>query len=113
MVQIIEIVRGTSNTFNITILDADGQIHTVVTGEKVIFGVKRKPADTTFIFTRVGVKDSDGTFNVKIVPGDTINLPFGRYYYDVGLQSGENYFNVIESSPFMVKENITHWGCAE
>ena len=113
MAQKIEIVRGTTNTFNITVLDADGQTHELVTGEKIIFGVKRKPADTEFIFTKTGVKDTDGTFNVGITPADTIDLAFGRYFYDVGLQSGDNYFNVIEASPFMVKENVTHWGCAD
>ena len=113
MAQKIEIVRGTTNTLQISILDANGAPYNLGSGEKVVFGIKRKQEHEEVIFAKVGEILYEGFYKVVIVPEDTENLPSGNYYYDVAIESGEAFFNVIEPSPFIIVPNITSRGCTE
>ena len=103
----IAIVRGTTNTFEITVTDADGNLYTAGDGESLVFGVKKSPKDEDYTFKKTAVTGENGAYSVKVEPGDTEGLDFGRYFYDVGLQSGTDFFNVIPCSPFDICENIT------
>lgn len=109
----IEIVRGTTNTINIDVLDSNGNPYTLKDGEKLIFGVKRKVADADEIIVKTASVTEDGSYVVKLVPDDTCNLPCDKYVFDVGLQSDDAFYNVIESSPFVICGNVTKWGCAD
>lgn len=114
MINKIKIVRGTTNVFNITINDESGAVYEAESNEKLIFGVKRDPDDTEFVLLKTAsFVASDGVYSVTLAPEDTIDLKCIDYYYDVALQSGANYFNVIEPSPFVIMPNITARGCAE
>ena len=113
MAQRIEIVRGTTNTLNITIVDANGAPYNLGSGEKVVFGIKEKPEHKEVVFAKVGEIVYEGLYKVVLEPVDTENLPSGNYYYDVAIESGEAFFNVIEPSPFIVVANITSRGCTE
>lgn len=113
MLQRIEIVRGTTNTFEITITDSSGAPYNLGSGEKVVFGIKRKAEHEEVVFAKIGEIVYEGLYKVVIVPEDTENLPSGNYYYDVAIESGENFFNVIEPSPFNIVANITSRGCTE
>lgn len=106
----IEIVRGTTNTFDIPIKDANGQKYTLAADEKVVFGIKRHLKDAEPVFVKTVTAGSNGVYPVTIVPSDTEDLDPGRYFYDVGLQSGDDYFNVIEPSLFIIQSNVTKWG---
>ena len=109
----IEIVRGTTNTIAIDVLDANGAPYALKDGEKLIFGVKRKVTDKDELIVRIASAADDGSYVVKIEPIDTVNLPCDKYVFDVGLQSGDAFYNVIESSPFVICGNVTKWGCAD
>lgn len=107
MAQRIEVVRGTTNTFEISIVDSGGGAYDLGSNEKIMFGIKKKPEDKETIFTITAEIIGSGLFSVKISPSHTENLPFGKYWYDVGLQNGEDFYNVIEANPFEVVPNIT------
>lgn len=107
MAQRIEVVRGTTNTFQISITDSGGGAYNLGSGEKVVFGVKRKPTDTDCLIEKTAEILGAGLFQVVISPTDTEELSFGKYWYDVGLQKGEDFFNVIEPNPFEIMPNIT------
>lgn len=107
MAQRIEVVRGTTNTFEISIVDSGGAAYNLGTNEKIMFGIKKKPEDKETIFTVTAEIMSSGFFKVKISPSHTENLPFGKYWYDVGLQNGEDFYNIIEANPFKIVPNIT------
>lgn len=112
MAQKIEIVRGTTNTFQIGVTDADGNSYVPETGEKLVFGIKRKPTDIDLVVVKVGEVIGEGLFKVKLNPEDTAEIECGKYYYDVGMDNGTDFFNIIKPSPFDIIPNITSKGCA-
>lgn len=112
MKQDIEIIRGTSNTLEVLVTDGNGDIYTPSADEVVVFGVKKKPHFDEYVLKKkvMGSDCAAGICNILISPGDTEDLPFGKYFYDVGLQSGGDYFSIIEPSVFHIKPNVTKWG---
>lgn len=110
MKQNIEIIRGTSNTIQIRVTNADGDPLTLAGSEKIIFGVKKKPWNDECVLKKVMTEIENGICTVEIKPEDTEALEFGKYFYDVGMLSGDNYFNIIPSSVFHVMHNITDRG---
>lgn len=113
MIQKIEIVRGTSNRFQITIVDADGNPFTLPSGGQVKFGIgiPEKPGVPGECFcTKQAPTCTDGVCAFDIAPEDTADLEPGRYWYDVGVQVGDDYYNVIEPSPVDIIANVTAKG---
>lgn len=112
--QKVEIVRGTSNTFQILVYDADGRPYDLGSNERIVFGIKKDPdVETEPMIVKTGEIIGNGMFTVKLCPEDTAELKCGAYFYDVGLDTGTDFFNVIEPSPFQILANVTHRGCAE
>ena len=107
----IEIVRGTTNTFRISITDAAGKPYIPVAGDRVVFGVKKNRADETLLITKTAQVSQDGRAQVKIEPEDTAELCCDNYYYDISLETGEDFYNIVEASPFRISYNITSKGC--
>lgn len=110
MAQIVEMVRGTSKTLAITLTDANNDLYTLTEGEVVVFGVKKKPDDDTLLIKKTVTEGENGIYTVSIAPTDTAELPYGKYLYDVGLQSGGAYHSIIEPNPFIIQPNVTKWG---
>lgn len=106
----VEIIRGTSNQFDITISDINGSLYTLKSGDKILFGVKKRATDTEYVILKTVTSGENGVYSVALEPDDTANLTFGKYFYDVGLETGDDYFNIIEPSLFEIKANITKWG---
>lgn len=107
----ISIIRGTSKTLKINITDANGVAYAIPEGGRLLFGVKERATDENLLVLKVITEfKENGVAVVELDPNDTINLKVQRYLYDVGLEIGEDYYNIIEASPFMVKQNITKWG---
>ena len=107
MKQRIEIVRGTTKTLAITVTDTSNELYTLASGEKVVFGVKRKPEDDNAFIVKTVTSGENGVYSVTVMPSDTENIAYGNYFYDVGVLSGGNYHNIIEPSPFVVIPNAT------
>lgn len=110
MSQRIEIVRGTTKTFAITVTDSNNDLYTLEDGETVVFGVKRRPEDESPVILKTATSGTDGVYAVTLAPADTENLPFGKYFFDAGILSGVNYHNIIEPSPFHILPNATSRG---
>lgn len=110
MAQRIEIVRGTTNTFAITVTDANNDLYTLESCEVVVFGVKRKPEDKEPVIVKTATSGANGVYTITLVPSDTAALPYGKYFYDVCLQSGSSYHSIIEPNPFEILPNVTNWG---
>lgn len=109
MKQPLAIVRGTTKTMTISVTDDSGSAYTLGNNEVLRFGVKKHPGDSVYLFSKEMSSSSlnNGAYSFIINPADTEGFDFGCYYYDVGLQSGSEYFNIIECSEFRVEYNIT------
>lgn len=111
MRQPVAIIRGTTHILNINLSASSEESYVLSEGEILRFGVKRFPTDSTYLIekelTGANYDDVAGVYVLIISPSETETLPFGRYYYDVGLQNGASYFNVIECSEFDIRYNIT------
>lgn len=113
MKQRIEIVRGTTNTLEVDIVDDSGAPYNLGSGEKVVFGIKKKPEHEKVIFAKVGEIVYEGKYRVVLDPADTENLPGGDYYFDVAVESPTAFHNVVVPSRFTLVANITYRGCTE
>ena len=107
-------------------------ISKVIYGDTVLIDLTADTVSADTILTNVTAHDKTGaaisgkcTFDVdclilkesmpgvgnqltfSFVPEDTENLQFGSYYYDIGLQRGEDYYNLIPYSEFRLVPNIT------
>lgn len=103
----LEVIRGTTKTFSVNITDANGDPYSLASGDVVRFGVKQESGDEAYLIEKEVTEGEGGVFAFTIAPEDTINLEPGHYKYDVGLQTGEDYFNVIPYSRFVLTPNVT------
>lgn len=105
----IEIVRGTTLALVIKIMDSDGGIYEMQSGDIVRFGVKRDRELKDYALKKeAAYNDADHTFIVQLTPEDTADLEFSRYWYDVGLQNKSgDYYMIIEASAFDIVTAIT------
>jgi hypothetical protein len=113
MVQKIEIIRCTTNTIQVSVSDASGIPYNLGVDEKIVFGLKVKPGDEDLLLVKTATPLGAGQFQIVLCPEDTEALAPGRYSYDVGLDTGADFFNVIEPSPFVIEANVTCRGCAK
>lgn len=109
MRQPVAMIRGTTHILNISLSDSSNGSYALPAGEVLRFGVKKRPADRVYLIKKelTSANYENGVYVLILSPSDTEDLPFGRYYYDVGLQNGASYFNVIECSEFDILYNIT------
>lgn len=110
----LKVARGRSRTFKLELLDEDDNFYSLAGDEKIIFGVKKNPAiDAEFVILKTVTNGTDGVFKIKINPEDTNNLIPGEYFFDIGLQSGADYFPIVDTERFEITQNVTEWGCAD
>ena len=109
----IEIVRGTTNTFVVSIKYEDGTPYTPKPGDFAVFGIKKLSTDGDLLITKKATIQSDGSAEFTILPEDTENLCCAKYVYDISVESGSDFINVIERSVFYISNNVTSKGCAK
>lgn len=107
----LSIVRGTSNSFGITVTDAEGNVFTLETGQVLVFAIKKRPKDEERVLVKPITHTVNGEYYLELSPADTADLAPGKYFYDVGMQHGESiFYNIIEASVFEIKPNISELG---
>lgn len=111
MAQKIKIERGKTAVFSLEIIDEDtGNQYSLESGEILRFGVKKSTDDAEYLIEKEltsADEEQDGSYTVAIDPDDTIDLATGTFHYDVGLQSGSDYWSVIPYSDFVIGPNAT------
>ena len=112
MGQKLEIVRGTSRSFGISVKNKEtGHPYTLEVGETLVFGLKKSPRDKKCVLLKPITHTVNGEYYLELTPADTANLEYGLYHYDVGLQVGATVlYNVIEWSDFLIKPNAVECG---
>lgn len=107
MQQPLRMVRGTTFKINVSLYDKSGAVVTLGEGDVLRFGIKKKPGDTTYIIEKTTTTRVGDYYVIPLAVSDTSTLELGKYYYDIGLQSGEDYYMVVECSTFEIAVNIT------
>lgn len=110
--QNLSIVRGTSFPFSVKLTDALGDRLELEEGDLLLFGVKRFPEHKKYQFlkqlTHEDYNSEIGGYVFEILPEDTMDFVFDKYYYDVGLQTVQGeFFTVIECSTLEIRPGIT------
>lgn len=105
-----KMVRGTTQNIAITILNDDGTVYELQNSDKLIFGVKLNPESTEYDIkkTATAENEQDDGYIIKLTPEDTQHLSFGRYCFDVGLQTSDgDFYMVIDCDDFMITKAVT------
>lgn len=101
----IRLTRGDTARFRIPITNLVNNIeYTIGSSDILYFTVKKNSKDDTFLFQKTSI----GSNLIHIRPEDTANLSFGKYKYDVEIntESGDVY-TVVEPAIFEIMEEIT------
>jgi hypothetical protein len=108
----IEMVRGTTSVQIIRLLEGS-EPYILSNDEYLRFGVKEAGYNKRLLinkkFTSADQDPETGLVEFKIMPNETANWPVKTYKYDIGLQSGDDYFVVIPESDLVLKQNITNY----
>ena len=107
----ITVERGKSYGFALNITDVETEEQYALESVEILrFGVKSQTGDPNYLILKEDTSadaDTGGRYPIFINPADTINLPVGTYHYDVGLQSGDDYWPIINWSDFVIGPNAT------
>jgi hypothetical protein len=101
----IRLTRGDTAKVSVEITNATtGEAYTIAAGDRLTMTVKRSIADAEHILQKV--LTGERTFN--ILQEDTAGLEFGKYIYDVQLDTadGETH-TVIEPATFEILQEVT------
>lgn len=104
----LRIIRGDTIHLDIHISDANGNPWNLTDQEKLVFGVKTTPDSAEYLLKKT-VETGMSPLRITLNPEDTAAIAVGVYHYDVGLQSGADYFHVIPTSDFTLCSNVTGW----
>lgn len=115
MRQPLEITRGRTVPISFPVYnEKTGAPYVLADGELLLFGIKKDPdKDQAPIFVKAAVADPDageGWYLVTLHPEDTQDLAPGVYYYDIGLESGGEYLDIVRKSTFTIESNVTGKG---
>ena len=102
--QPITLTRGASNSVSVILTDTEGKPYVLEANETLRFGIKMRPESK---YTQViKVVDSSALnedhYIFNLAPDDTADLRLGNLWYDVVLQSGDDFLPVVDISPVTV-----------
>lgn len=100
----IHVIKGTTN-----IIEADFNYADFANLEKgkAALGVKRKPKDAEYVlFKEVEYNLSEDYITFTIEPNDTISLPVGTYFYDIGILKDTDFYIIIPKAEFVIEQVI-------
>jgi hypothetical protein len=103
----ISMIRGTTRVYEIPVTDSNKQPYALKEGEKLVFGVKETCKHPLCVLTKIIEPDENGRCILRLAPEDTAQMHPASYVYDVGLLSGDDYFNIIEPDVFELLSNVT------
>lgn len=98
----IYLTRGDTAYITVNLEYNDGS-YEMQTGDTLTLSVKKAVEDTDYALQII-----TDTNTINILPADTKELEYGKYVYDIQLQTAAGeIFTVIEKSPFKLQEEVT------
>lgn len=109
--QPVSMIRGTTQKINLTITDDSGTPAEIEPTDILMFGVKDSYKDSEYVLIKILSSSSEeNVYECYIEPGDTLGLNCDKpYFYDIGLQRGSDFYNIIPASEFNILPNITSY----
>lgn len=99
----IRMTRGDSAYLNVPII-VSGEEYTLKHGDRLTLSCKKSVNDKTYAFQKV-VREGH-IFHIE--PKDTSNLEFGKYKYDIQLDTAEgDVYTIIDVSIFELLTEVT------
>jgi hypothetical protein len=93
--QNITMVKGDTLSFNIQIMDENGEPMEV---DSVYMTCKKIPTSDDKVFQKSleeGISQADGMLTVRVSPADTQEADAGEYFYDVQIGAGDDIFTIM------------------
>lgn len=103
----IQLTRGDTMILELSLTDESGNDYTPVETDKIFFRVKRNATASEILIEKMIPYD---TCIIQLDEGDTKNMKFGTYYYEVELVTNTNqHFTAIANTEFEITEELeTH-----
>lgn len=100
----IKLTRGDTAYLTVPIKTALGEDYVVQDGDTLTLSVKKKSTDNNYVFQKV--LDGSNTFHIE--PQDTAGVEFGKYKYDIQLNTANgDVYTIIDVSTFTILEEVT------
>ena len=101
----ISMTRGDTPTFTLALTDPDGNPYSPMTGDEIIFVIKKSP-DLPEIWATVSIPTD--TLELRFQEGTTRALEFGKYYYEISLNNDtQDYHDTfIPATPIFILEEL-------
>lgn len=104
----LNIIKGTTIAFYVTIRNEDGTEYVLQSGDKLIFGIKQNPENSDYDVCKIVTEASGNGYLIELEPADTADLQPGHYYFDIGLQTATGaYYMVIPCSQCLIMPAVT------
>lgn len=98
----IRLTRGDTAFLTVPITAA-GEEYTMQSGDTLVMSVKKTVNDAEYSFQKV----ADGNV-IHILPDDTKTLPFGKYKYDLQLNTADgDVYTLIDVDTFEIMAEVT------
>lgn len=100
----IYLTRGDTAYLNVAITNQDGTAYVPRTIDTLTLTLKKNIADTVPALQKI----ADYSARFTLLPDDTRALDYGKYLFDVQLETAESeIFTVISKSNFYITEEVT------
>lgn len=100
----ITLTRGDSASIEVLLENPDGSAYTLQSGDVLLFTVKHNCITENIIIQ----KDISTNAIINIIPGDTNDLLYGIYFYDVQLTKANGAVHtVIPPRDFIIAKEVT------
>ena len=97
----IKIYHGTSYTRSMKIIDSNNDPYVHEQNDIVMLTVKHNILQSDYDIQKTASYDAEtDTYTFEFTPEDTENLMPDRYYYDIGLQNGNDFYIIVPMSNF-------------
>lgn len=107
----LELNAGFTDVISITIIDEDGEVYTLQSGEQLLFRAKQNVTDTDFAITVNATAESreDDAYNI-IIPASATSQLSGNYKYSVAIQGGSGLTVLIQDSDLRINKTVFSGG---
>lgn len=102
----ITITRGDTALLTLSITDQDDQPYIPVEGDNIYLTIKPDINNEYYVLK----KKFNDIQKLSITKSDTIDLNFGKYFYDVRIENGSQYDTIICSGEFIIDRGTANAG---